>query len=377
MTPATVARTHFQAPRGIAPRVAAALILATVLATRGGCGRAEPAGGPPAPLRIATYNVQFATPELPLIGRLLREWPGHKPNVAARAHAIADRLACFDVIALQETINGRRRREIFERIEAAGRACAKPSRLASGRMFAFVDGPDVEDGSWLPLVGDELALASRLPIVTTSSHVYEDAAEEDALAAKGVLHARLAGGPSGVLDVFVTHLQAGDEQGAIRRAQIEELAAFIRRTLDGAVNPVLVLGDFNLRGSRLDREDPRSDYNFLRRTLAAALAPRRLTDAWLATHAADPETGSGTKPRRRADGMLRAHEERIDYVFVASGDVMPRSMRRDFFASDLIVDGQPVGALSDHAALLAEIAWPGARPIWARSGGEGPVARAP
>ena len=30
-------------------------------------------------------------------------------------------------------------------------------------------------------------------------------------------------------------------------------------------------------------------------------------------------------------------------------------MRRDFSASDLIVDGEPVGALSDHAALLAEI----------------------
>jgi endonuclease/exonuclease/phosphatase family metal-dependent hydrolase len=336
------------------------VILATVLMTRGGCGRADPGGGLPAPLRIATYNVQFATPELPLIGRLLREWPGHKPNVTERALAIADRLACFDVIALQETINDQRRREIFERLEAAGRACARPSRLPSGRMFAFVDGPDVEDGSWLPLVGDELALASRLPVVATSSHVYENAAEEDALAAKGVLHALLAGGPSGLLDVFVTHLQAGDEQGAIRRAQIAELAAFIGRTLDGAASPVLVLGDFNLRGSRVDRQDPRSDYNILRRTLAAALAPRRLTDAWLATHAEDPEAGSGTKPRRRADGTPRAHEARIDYVFIAGG-ATPRSMRRDFFPSDLIVDGQPVGHLSDHAALLAEIAWPNAR----------------
>ncbi len=84
---------------------------------------------------------------------------------------------------------------MFERLESAGRACGKPSRLPSGRMFAFVDGPDVRTtGSWLPLVGNELALASRLPIVAAGSHVYGHAAEEDALAAKGVLHARLARG---------------------------------------------------------------------------------------------------------------------------------------------------------------------------------------
>ncbi|MGH6918936.1 MAG: hypothetical protein ACREJ0_14685 [Geminicoccaceae bacterium] len=87
------------------------------------------------------------------------------------------------------------------------------------------------------------------------------------------------------------------------------------------------------------------------------MAPRPFVDAWLTTHGADPDAGSGTKPRLRADGTLRAHEERIDYVFLAGA--APRWMRRDFFVSDLIVDGKPVGALSDHAALLAEIAWQG------------------
>jgi endonuclease/exonuclease/phosphatase family metal-dependent hydrolase len=291
-----------------------------------------------------------------LVSQLLREWPGHKPNVTARAEAIAARLACFDVVALQETINDQRRREIFERLEAEARDCGKRSRLPSGRMFAFVDGPDLDRGSWLPLVGDELALASRLPIVATGGYVYEHAAEEDALAAKGVLHARLARGPAQAIDVFVTHLQAGNEHRAVRRRQIEELARFIRATVDGAAHPVLVLGDFNVRGALVDRQDPASDYRFLRRTLAAAVA-QPLVDAWLATHGADPDAGSGTKPRRRADGTLRTHEERIDYMFLAGADAAPRAMRRDFFASDLIVDGEPVGPLSDHAALLAEISW--------------------
>ena len=32
-------------------------------------------------------------------------------------------------------------------------------------------------------------------------------------------------------------------------------------------------------------------------------------------------------------------------------------MRRDFLPSDLVVDGEPVGGLSNHAALIAELAW--------------------
>jgi endonuclease/exonuclease/phosphatase family metal-dependent hydrolase len=327
----------------------------------GGAERAhaDPEGA--SALRIATYNVQFVTPDLPFLRHLLREWPGHKPNVPARAEAIATRLACFDIVALQETINESRRREMFERLEAAGRGCGKPSRLPSGRMFAFVDGPDVADGStWLPLVGDELSLASRLPVVATGGHVYGHAAQEDALAAKGVLHARLADGAGEVIDVFVTHLQSGAEHGAVRRHQIEELASFVRGKVNGTAHPVLVLGDFNVRGSGVDRQDSDSDYRFLVRRLSAAVAPRRVSDAWLATHAADPETASGTKPRVFADGTLRPHEERIDYLFVAGRDAVPEWTRLDFFPSDLLVDGAPVGHLSDHAALLAGIALQGA-----------------
>ena len=165
-------------------------------------------------------------------------------------------------------------------------------------MFTFVDGPDVaNDSTWLPLVGDELALASRLPVVAVDGHVYGHAADEDRLAAKGVLHARLARAADDPIDVFVTHLQAGAEHGAVRRRQIEELASFIRRKVNGAAHPVLVLGDFNVRGSRVDRQDPSSDYRFLVQTLNAAVAPRRFIDTWLATNAEDPETASGTKPR--------------------------------------------------------------------------------
>jgi endonuclease/exonuclease/phosphatase family metal-dependent hydrolase len=366
MTPA-IMTSALARTRQIARYALAALLVAGGV---GATGHAHADDHGIAALRVASYNVQFVTPDLPLVRHLLREWPGHKPNVTTRAEAIATRLACFDIVALQETINDRRRREMFERLESAGRACGMPSRLPSGRMFAFVDGPDVADeSSWLPLVGDELALASRLPVIATEGHVYRQATGEDMLAAKGVLHAQLAGGADDFIDVFVTHLQAGSEHGAVRRGQIEELSAFIRRTRNGGAHPVLVLGDFNVRGSRVDRRDPGSDYHFLVQQLNAAVAPRRFIDAWLATNAEDPETASGTKPRVLLDGTLRPHEERIDYIFLTGPGATPRAMRLDFFASDLIVDGAPVGHLSDHAAVLAEIS---ASPATARLAASGP-----
>ena len=227
-----------RSPGGRRARAAGnALLLTAALAVSDGAGGADAGAGdgvaPGGPLQVASYNVQFVTPDLPLLGHVLREWPGHKPNVAERAAAIAERLACFDIIAFQETFNDQRRREILDRLETAGRACGKPSGLSSGRMFASAEGPEIEEGAWLPLVGNELTLASRLPIVRTGAHIYRHAAEVDVLAAKGVLHVRLARGDD-TLDVFVTHLQAGAEHGAVRRAQIEELTSFIRREADGA-----------------------------------------------------------------------------------------------------------------------------------------------
>jgi hypothetical protein len=67
----------------------------------------------------------------------------------------------------------------------------------------------------------------------------------------------------------------------------------------------------------------------------------------------------------------RIYEERVDYLFLAGAAAAPRAMRIDFFASDLVVDGAPVGALSDHAALLAEITW-SRSPKPARLAGSGP-----
>ena len=108
-------------------------------------------------LTVASYNVQLAMPELPLLGLLLREPPGHKPNVAARAEAIGGALACFDVVALQETINDRRRAELAVAPQRRGRGCGRPARRAArsrpvfgGSNQAFPDRPAIQPAQKAP-----------------------------------------------------------------------------------------------------------------------------------------------------------------------------------------------------------------------------------
>ena len=128
------------------------------------------------------------------------------------------------------------------------------------------------------------------------------------------------------------------------------------------------MGDLNLWGGAVDRADPASEYNHLMAALDAAVAPRRFVDLWLATHPRDPETDSGTKPRILDDGT-RPPAREADRLSAARRRraARPLAMRRDFLPSDLVVDGEPVGDLSNHAALIAEIVWrPPADPAAAR-----------
>jgi endonuclease/exonuclease/phosphatase family metal-dependent hydrolase len=312
------------------------------LALLGGTGaRADQAAEDPASaptLRVAQYNVQFVTPWG--FGRVSAK---HWPNTAARARAIGETLACFDIVALNETINAVRRGEIFAAMEQAGAACGRASRLASGRHFEVLAGPRPDAPSFariadwltgdaaLAWLGDEVAIASRLPIVASAQMAYSTARGSDALAAKGVLHARLWRGgdapQSDQLDLFVTHLQANHAD--IRKAQIEELATFIRERSDPAL-PAILLGDLNIDGSAPARRDPRAEYHHLLRELAA-LGFR------------DPGQALG--------GTDSWQRRRIDYMLLRSPRLSVAGLRTEQL-DDLLVR-----ALSDHAALTAELRW--------------------
>lgn len=294
-------------------------------------------------LDVIQYNVQFVAP-----WDFSRADPDHRPNTEARAHAIGRALACFDIVGLNETINDSRRREILEGMETAAPGCGKPPRFAGGRHFEIFAGPKLPAGesrlgslsaiaefasSDVPLlvVDDELALVSRLPIVARSAHVYGRGRGTDALAAKGVLHARVIreGPGGGMLDVFVTHLQANHPD--IRRTQIVELARFIAAHTDPDL-PALLLGDFNVDGALAARWDVGAEYHRLMR----ALTPLGFRDPGLLL--------GGT------DGYRR---RRIDHIFVRPRGLRPIGVRVEGFR------GPDRVALSDHAAVVARLHWPG------------------
>ena len=294
-------------------------------------------------LDVVQYNVQFVAP-----WDFSRASLGHRPNTEERARAIGRALACFDIVALNETINDSRRREILEAMELAAPGCGKAPRFEGGRHFEIFAGPKLPPGenrlgslaaladfaaSEVPLaaVDDELALISRLPIVARSTHVYGIGRGTDALAAKGVLHARLLrdGPAGGVLEVFATHLQANHPD--VRRAQIAELAGFIRAKADPEL-PALLLGDFNVDGGFAARWKADGEY----RNLMRELADLGFLDPGL--------TLGGTDSWRR---------RRIDHIFLRPRGLQPLELR---------VEGMrgPDGvALSDHAAVVARLRWPG------------------
>jgi endonuclease/exonuclease/phosphatase family metal-dependent hydrolase len=315
-------------------------LLAVALLSGSVRGEQAPAIEPawPQTLRVAQYNVQFVTPWS--FGRVSSK---HWPNTEARARAIGETLACFDIVALNETINAARRAEIFAAMEKAGAACGRPSRLASGLHFDILAGPEASAprlthvAEWLTgdaalaWLGDEVAIATRLPVVASAEIAYSNARGSDALAAKGALHARLWRGgdapPRDQLDLFVTHLQANHAD--IRKSQLAELAAFIRERSDPAL-PAILLGDLNIDGSAPARSDPRAEYHAMLRELAA-LGFR------------DPgQALSGTDSWQR---------RRIDYMLLRSGRLTVTDLRTEQF-HDL-----SIRALSDHAALTAELLW--------------------
>ena len=290
-------------------------------------------------LRVAQYNVQFATPwDVGEIGA------NHWPNTAKRARAIGRALACFDIVALNESINDRRRAEILRAMEAEAPECAE----RGDRTFELIAGPKLPadtprltdvaalaafatSDAPLPLVDDELAIISRLPVLATGTHVYSVGRGSDALAAKGVLHARLWRGndaPLGhAIDVFVTHLQANHRD--IRTKQLQELVQFVRSRSD-PTRPALLLGDFNVDGSARVRRDPGAEYHQMIRQLAA-LGFRDLGQTM---------GGTNTGERRR-----------IDYIFLRATQLRPIRVRAELFTT------LRHRALSDHAAVTADLRW--------------------
>ena len=270
MTPAALAKKLVAT---LGRLVHPALMLAACLVALGGAGRAD-AGFQAAPggtLRIASYNVQFVTPELPV----------RRPAAArvARAQAQrrrarrgdrrgASRASTSSRCRRPSTTAGGARSSSGSRRKAA--AAASPRACRRGGCSPSSTGPDVERGSWLPLVDDELALASRLPIVAAGGHVRACRRGGRARGQGRAARPPRARPRRDVIDVFVTHLQAGDEHGAVRRAPDRGAGAVHPRHRGRRGGP----GPGARRLQRLGRRSSTGSRSGLRLQLPAARARR-------------------------------------------------------------------------------------------------------
>jgi endonuclease/exonuclease/phosphatase family metal-dependent hydrolase len=298
------------------------------------CG-GEPGPKPPedpGTLRVVCWNVQF----LPGLAsrKNLRKQPSY------RARRIAEEVARFDLVALQETFHDRRREQIVAGVKQAWGGAA--NLLMSPKPVGFA-----ANGGCL--------LLTRRPILETHSIVYSEMSRPedygllaDGFAAKGAIHARVAFSverSDAFVDVYVTHLEA--RAGHLRPSQYRELAAFIRETADPGA-PVLLVGDLNTGGSREEMQDPGSQYTAMTLAFADARPPLGLTDLWPKLRWEDP----GGTSSQSAPGAGR----RIDYVFYADPGKGPARL------TPLTVEVEPyrdpeVMALSDHSAVQAAFRW--------------------
>lgn len=284
-------------------------------------------------LKVISYNVQFL-PGIAAVANKRRE-------PAYRAEQLAEKMARYDVVGLNETFDPRYRKIILDGLQKAW-----------GEDYHVVVSPKVEDK---PFNGG-LLIASRLPFVDTHTMVYTQSSspekyglKADGFAAKGVLHARIAPSEDAkddYFDVFVTHMEARDDE--VRETQYEEIGAFVLKHSDPQ-HTALMLGDFNTRGNLEYQRDKDSAYHRLLKALSAGRPRSEIQDLWIQLKG---EANGGTTEQESSE-----IGRRIDYVFVSP----PEGKAHRLKPVDIRVNGfldERVGALSDHSAVEADFQWP-------------------
>ncbi|GMV94415.1 MAG: hypothetical protein AMXMBFR82_41930 [Candidatus Hydrogenedentota bacterium] len=285
----------------------------------------------PETLRAITYNVQF------LPGSAGNQ--NERPDPEYRARRIAEEVAAFDIVALQETFDRDHRQIILDTL-----------REQWGGELNTVISPQ-PDGFF---TNGGCLIATRLPIVESDAVVYKTFSSPadygfraDGFAAKGVIFARIARSADRMgdtIDVFVTHMEARADD--LRPAQYKEMAAFIQAKSDPA-RPMILMGDLNTRGGVEFRNDPESQYSLLMGALQEA-RPADVIDVWPAL------MGDALGGTTEQDSIETG--KRIDYIIIGNPGEGGRALKPVSVQVNLYQD-ENVVALSDHNAVEARFEW--------------------
>ena len=283
-------------------------------------------------IRVLTYNVQF----LPGLASTRNK----RPNPVYRAVRIAEEASRYDLVGLPETFHPTHRDLIVGTLDKLWEGVL--STVVSPKPKSFFT-----NGGCL--------IATRMPIVSHDSVVYKHFSQPkdyglraDGFAAKGVIHARVAraeDSPEDFIDVFVTHLEARDDQ--LRPLQYAEMAAFIKTSSDPR-RPTLVMGDMNTQGAKEFRTDPKSQYRQLVEQLKTARPESKLIDVW--PFLKGDALGGTNKQESHKIG------KRIDYLFIMNPSE-PHAQLNPTAAEVRLFRDPKVFALSDHNAVETELEW--------------------
>jgi endonuclease/exonuclease/phosphatase family metal-dependent hydrolase len=315
-------------------------------------------------VRVIWYNAFLLHVELPRPGGPITI--GAKPAWRARAAEIGRALAGqYEVAALSEVFDEPEREAVLAGWDG------RPATHAVGPGRASI--PMVGKSSGLVTVTDGLPVVRRAArrFRAKGAH-WRDA---DAFASKGVLLVEADVGAAGNLEVYSTHLIAGNDflkrpggpaaTATVRHKQVEELVAFIRE-VHRPGNVALVVGDFNVPAQPADGDE--RGYERLRRVLDS----EGFDDVWAAHGrgpgftACDGVPGSVCRPDPEAPEYCAepavvtpgTRAARIDYAWLQRRHpahlvaASVTSIRRRSFPRHPGADGYEAAPfLSDHLAL--------------------------
>jgi endonuclease/exonuclease/phosphatase family metal-dependent hydrolase len=203
--------------------------------------------------------------------------------------------------------------------------------------------PSPAPGKWHRRIGDTSvgvgdAVLSRWPI--SESEVGRLPAGDEPDEGRTILYARVEA-PHASVPFFVTHLNSGWGQSALRKEQVGAIAGFIREKSRDSHPPILA-GDFNAP----------PDADEVRCLVGKAPPPVRgfvMADAW--DYARPLEPGWTWDRRNPHVAATFEPDARIDYVFVGppGGDGLGQVLDAELFGTE------PVGGVwaSDHFGVLA------------------------
>ncbi|MCT4642360.1 MAG: sphingomyelin phosphodiesterase [Bacteriovoracaceae bacterium] len=197
------------------------------------------------------------------------------------------------------------------------------------------------------LLNSGLFNLSKYKIIKSSFKKFKHCRNVQCVSAKGVLHTRIELDNSFELDLFNTHTEPFKKGKKVRLKQLQTLLQFIRKVNDGK-RPVILFGDLNIIANSSEYDD-----------MIELFENEGFKDVWAYANGELPgyTWNSYLNPWGTIDGANKS-KERIDYVFIRSGNMLSIGVHSSNIVFDKALSLQSNDEkyfLSDHFGVEASL----------------------